>query len=61
MMNPETKRFEPVVEPRPESTRHWPTFRIGEVVEVGGVKMRVRKFTRKDMILRPLRDDDIDS
>ncbi len=50
-MNPDTKEFEPITEKTPED---WPRFHIGEEFELNGVKMRVRKVTKKDVILRPV-------
>ena len=50
-MNPETYEFEAVDEDTPDE---WPRFKINEVVSVNGVEMRVRKITKKDIILRPV-------
>lgn len=53
-MNPETKRFEPETVRTPDG---WPRFRVGEVFTLNGVRMRVRKVTNKDLVLRPVKDD----
>jgi hypothetical protein len=50
-MSPDTKLFEPETENTPGD---WPRFSINQEFELNGVKMRVRKITKKDVILRPL-------
>ena len=49
-MNPETKQFEPITL---ETPGNWPRFKVGEEFELNGVKMCIRKITKKDIILRP--------
>ena len=67
-MNPDTKEFEEIgkqyatledlYEERPE-TRNWKKFKIGERIEVKGAFgtewFTIRKITKKDLILRPMR------
>jgi hypothetical protein len=60
-MNPDTKEFEEIkqdidtlYQERPE-TREWKKFHIGERVEVKGENFLIRKITKKDLILRPMR------
>lgn len=56
-MNPETKRFEPETVRTPDD---WPRFHIGEEFTLNGVRMRVRKVTRKDIVLRPVKSERTD-
>jgi hypothetical protein len=62
-MNPETKEFEEIaqryleseellVEERPE-TKDWKRFHIGEEIEIKDIMFKIRKITKKDIILRP--------
>jgi len=51
-MNPETKDFEPEVEGTPED---WPRFKVGQKFYNYYVEFRIRKITKKDIILRPVR------
>lgn len=55
MMDPHTKAFEPVPDRMADADprQQWPRFRVGEEVEINGVTFRVRKITRKDLVLRP--------
>ena len=60
-MNPDTKEFEEIhqelaelYQERPE-TRDWKKFKIGEHVEIKGETFYVRKITKKDLIIRPLK------
>lgn len=60
MMNPDSKEFEEIigdydklVAERPE-VKDWKKFRIGEEIEVKGEKFRIRKITKKDLIIRPI-------
>jgi len=50
-MNPETYEFEPVTSCTPED---WKKLFIGQQIDVAGILCRVRKITRKDIILRPV-------
>ena len=61
-MNPDTYRFESITEDQSRSTPYdkWKQFRIGEILEINGVRMRVRKITNKDIVLRPVREDGTD-
>lgn len=69
MLNPEDGTFEEIAEKyktleelyeeRPE-TRGWKKFRIGERVEVKGEWFTIRKITKKDLILRPLKSSTVD-
>ena len=61
MMNPDTKEFEEIkgdyeklLEERPE-VKDWKKFKIGERIEVKGENFLIRKITKKDLILRPMR------
>jgi len=56
MQNPDTGRMEPIDEEKYTSakTEGRAVFRVGEVVTVNGGRFRVRKITRKDIILRGL-------
>ena len=50
-MNPETLEFEPVNSCTPSD---WKRLFLGQQAEVGGILCRIRKITRKDIILRPV-------
>lgn len=54
MQNPDTGRMELISEEKAVETkaRGGAVFRIGEVVVVNGGRFRVRKITKKDIILR---------
>lgn len=54
-MNPDTKEFTPLQEPE-DAPKDWPVFTVGQRVTVNGVAMAIRKVTRKDVILRPVRE-----
>lgn len=61
MLNPEDGTFEEITQEladlykeRPE-TKKWKKFRVGERVEVKGENFLVRKITKKDLILRPMK------
>lgn len=54
-MNPRTMEFEPISEPPPPEKKEWPVFRVGDMFELNGVKMAVRKVTRRDVVLRPVK------
>lgn len=56
-MNPETKEFEqmPEVVSLDDRRLQWPQFKIGQPVEINGVQFAIRKVTKKDVILRPIR------
>lgn len=61
MMNPDSKEFEKIigdydklVAERPE-IKDWKKFYIGEEIEVKGETFRIRKITKKDLIIRPLK------
>jgi len=49
-MNPKTQEFEPVTADTPKD---WKQFSIGNTFVLNGVLMAVRKITKKDIILRP--------
>jgi len=51
-MNPETYEFEPVTDETPDD---WVRFSIGEEVTINGVQCRIRKITKKDIIVRPIK------
>lgn len=60
MMNPDSKEFEEIigdydkiVSERPE-VKDWKKFHIGEEIEVKGEMFRIRKITKKDLIIRPI-------
>jgi hypothetical protein len=55
-MSPDTHKFEPIPDelPMEDYRSHWLIFTVGQVVEVSGQRFKVRKITRKDLILRPL-------
>lgn len=54
MMDPNTGTFQPATDPKADPGRaNWPRFHVGQELEIGGVRMRVRKITAKDVILRP--------
>lgn len=60
MMNPDSKEFEEIIgdydkliAERPE-VKDWKKFRIGEEIEVKGEMFRIRKITKKDLIIRPI-------
>ena len=48
-MNPETQEFEPVTRDTPEE---WKKISVGEVFMLNGIKMKVRRITKKDVVLR---------
>ena len=50
-MNPETKRFEPETERTPDN---WPRFKVGQLFTLNDVRMKIRKVTKKDIVLRPV-------
>ena len=59
MMNPKTKEFEEIKEDyeellaiRPEIEK-WKKFHIGELVTIKETVFKIRKITKKDLILRP--------
>lgn len=54
-MNPETKRFTPVTTDTPPD---WPRVQVGQESIVCGIPCRVRKVTRKDIIMRPIKEND---
>lgn len=61
MMNPKSKQFEMIEQDldelykeRPE-TKDWKKFRIGEQIEVKGEPFLIRKITKKDIIIRPMK------
>lgn len=51
IMNPETLKFEPVTRCTPED---WKRLFLGQEIDVGGIPCRIRKITRKDIVLRPV-------
>lgn len=53
-MNPQTMEFEPETTetPRPPD---WKRFTVGDPVMVNGVPMTIRKITKKDLLLRPVK------
>jgi len=53
-MNPDTKTFHPEVQHGPDLPPSWPRLKIGDVINVRGWGYRVRKITKKDVILRPV-------
>lgn len=54
MQNPETGRLEPITKERSEveGAAGKPVFHVGEIVQVNGGWFRIRKITRKDLVLR---------
>lgn len=56
MMNPDTHEFTQMTDENlhkhPEMV-DWKQFRIGEEFELNGIKMQIRKITKKDILLRP--------
>jgi uncharacterized Zn finger protein len=54
MQNPNTGRLEPISEEKYKQlhTEGKAVFRVGEIVNVNGGRFRVRKITKKDIILR---------
>lgn len=50
-MNPETKRFEPVTQDTPDNFYQ---VAVGDKCEINGIKCRIRKITKKDIICRPI-------
>lgn len=54
MQNPDTGRMEPISEEKYKKlfTEGKPVFRVGEIITVNGGRFRVRKITKKDIILR---------
>lgn len=55
MMDPATKEFEPIEKPE-DAPNGWPVFSVGQRVTLNGVEMAIRKVTKKDVILRPVKD-----
>jgi hypothetical protein len=53
-VNPETKEFIPV---SPSTPPEWPRFHVGQEFILNGVTMRVRKITKKDVFLRPVKEE----
>ena len=58
MMDPNTKEFVQMTDENlnihPEM-KSWKRFSIGERFELNGVMMEVRKITKKDVLLRPIK------
>ena len=55
MMDPNTKEFMPLTEETDTAERlNWPRFKVGEIHTLNGIKMKVRKVTKKDVVLRPV-------
>lgn len=57
-MNPNNEQFYQVLpadQAGPPIDPGWQQFAIGQVLEVNGVRMRVHRITRKDVVLRPVR------
>lgn len=58
MMDPNTKEFHEITEEKAKATPtpgDGPIFRVGERFTLNGVEMSVRKITRKDVLLRPVK------
>ena len=59
MMDPKTYEFKPEdilkAELGDEFRDDSPRFFIGQVHDISGIKMRIRKITKKDLVLRPVR------
>jgi hypothetical protein len=59
MMNPDTREFVEMTDENlskhPEMT-DWKRFSVGERFELHGVTMEVRKITKKDVLLRPVKN-----
>lgn len=53
-MQPVTKEFHHET-PEKLLPEDWPRFHIGQEFTLNNVKMRIRKITRKDIILRPVK------
>ena len=53
-MNPKTYEFEPETTNTPED---WKRLSIGQTFTINGVLMKIRKVTKKDIILRPVKGD----
>jgi hypothetical protein len=51
-MDPETKEFLPETKETPDDH---PRFHVGDDWEMNGVLMRIRKITKKDIVLRPVK------
>lgn len=54
-MNSHTEQFEPIIDENKEQAERedWYTVSIGDKCEINGIKCRVRKITKKDIICRP--------
>jgi len=58
----ELKSIEEILVERGTIPKDWPIFAVGEILEIKGQKMRIRKITKKDIILRSVKldnDEDI--
>ena len=55
-MNPNTEEFEPVHKNTPDE---WYKVNVGDECKINGILCKVRKITKKDIIVRPLNFNDI--
>ena len=57
-MNPDTQEFVQMTDEnllRHPEMSDWKRFHVGERFELNGVAMEVRKITKKDVLLRPIK------
>lgn len=54
MMNPRTKEFEPIDSPE-NAPPGWAVFTVGHRVTINGTEFAIRKVTKKDIVLRPVK------
>ena len=55
MQNEDIREFQEIPEDIAEyNPQGWTTYKIGEIIELKDKKYRVRKITKKDLVLRPI-------
>jgi len=52
MMNPETLEFQPTTSSVPKG---WLVFNVGDTLTIKDMVFRIRKITKKDIIIRPVK------
>ena len=55
MQNEDIREFENILDDTLEyNPKNWTTFKVGEIIELKDNKYRIRKITKKDLVLRPV-------
>ena len=55
MQNEDERIFEMIPEDTEEyNPQGWTTHQVGETIEIKGRKFKIRKITKKDLVLRPV-------